>query len=240
MHRISDNRMAGTPLKNLRMFANLCGDGATRNVILTTTMWDLVEGDEGARRLTQLQGKYWKEMLANGSKVARFNGTYESAWEIVDMIVKKDGGHSSRPTLLIQEEMVELERRLGETQAGITLYNTLQKLLAEQQKTIRQLQNEAKTQNNPQLVKELNTQHEAIRKSINDTFEQAQQMKISHVRRFFALFKLKKARGVSSPLMIIIPPLTYIFPPARHSDPVLRWLVTFTRCDEIESFDPPK
>ena len=193
------------------MFANLCGDGATKNVILVTTMWDLVHGNEGDRRETQLRERYWKGMLVGGSKVARFKGTYESAWTIVDMIVKKDEGPSSRPTLLIQEEMVELDRQLGETQAGITLYNTLQKLLAEQQEKIRQIKDEAKTQDNPQLVKELNAQHEAIRKSINDTFEQAQRMKISHLRRFLAIFKSKKTRGVSPPLMIIIPPLIHIF-----------------------------
>ena len=211
MHRISDNRMAGTPLKNLRMFANLCGDGATKNVILVTTMWDLVDANEGQRRLTQLQERYWRGMLAGGSRVAHFDRTYESAWTIVDTIVKKDEGPSSRPPLLIQEEMVELDRRLGETQAGITLYNTLQKLLAEQQEKIRQIKDEAKTQDNPQLVKELDAQHEAIRKSINDTFEQAQRMKISHLRRFLAIFKSKKTRGVSPPLMIIIPPLIHIF-----------------------------
>ena len=215
MHRISDNRMVGTPLKILRMFANLCGDGAIKNVILATTMWDLVEADEGVRRVTQLQGKYWKEMLARGSKVARFDRTYESAWEIVDMIIKQDGGHSSRYPLLIQEEMVELKRPLGETQAGITLYNTSQRLLAEQQEAIRQLRDEAKTQDNPQLVKELNAQHEAIRKSINDTFEQAQQVKISNRRRFLAIIKTKKPRGVGSPLMIIVPALTHIF--FRHA-----------------------
>jgi GTP-binding protein EngB required for normal cell division/exonuclease VII small subunit len=195
VHRISDNRMAGTPLKNLRMFANLCGDGATKNVILVTTMWDLVDANEGQRRLTQLQERYWRGMLAGGSRVAHFDRTYESAWTIVVTIVKKDEGPSSRPPLLIQEEMVELDRRLGETQAGITLYNTLQKLLAEQQEKIRQIKDEAKTQDNPQVVKELNAQHEAIRKSINDTFEQAQRMKISHLRRFLAIFKSKKTRG---------------------------------------------
>jgi hypothetical protein len=222
--------MAGTPLKNLRMFANLCGDGATKNVILATTMWDLVNAEEGKRRVTQLQEKYWKGMLAGGSKVARFDRTYESAWKIVDMFVKKDQGPSSRPTLLIQEEMVELKRQLGETQAGIILYNTLQKLLAEQQETIRQLKDEAKTQDNPQLVKELNAQHEAIRKSINNTFEQAERMKISPFRRFFAIFKSKKTRGVGSPLMMIISLLPIHFL-ARHSNPgiVTRRLVMFTR-----------
>ena len=211
MHRISDNRMAGTPLKNFRVFANLCGDGATKKVILATTMWDLVDENEGERRMTQLQERYWKGMLVGGSEVARFKGSYESAWEIVDIIVNKDEGPSSRPPLLIQEEMVELDRQLGETQAGITLYNTLQKLLAEQQEKIRQLKDEAKTQDNPQLVKELNAQHEAIRKSINDTFEQAQRMKIPRLRRFLATFKSKKTRGVGPPPMIIIPPLTHIF-----------------------------
>ena len=32
--------MAGTLLKNLRMFEELCGKDALKNVILTTTMWD--------------------------------------------------------------------------------------------------------------------------------------------------------------------------------------------------------
>ena len=211
MHRISDNRMAGTPLKNFRVFANLCGDDATKKVILATTMWDLVDKIEGERRETQLQERYWKGMLVGGSKVARFQGNYESAWEIVDMIVKMDEGPSSRSPLLIQEEMVDLHQQLGETQAGIALYDTLQKLLAEQREKIRQLKEEAKAQDNPQLLKELNAQHDAIRKSINDTFEQAQRMKISHLRRFLAIFKSKKTRGVGPPLMIIILPLTHIY-----------------------------
>jgi exonuclease VII small subunit len=211
MHRISDNRMAGTPLKDFRMFAKLCGDDATKKVILATTMWDLVQGNEGERHETQLKERYWKGMLVGGSKVVRFRGTHESAWEIVDMIVKMDEGPSSRSPLLIQEEMVDLHQQLGETQAGIALYDTLQKLLAEQREKIRQLKEEAKAQDNPQLLKELNAQHDAIRKSINDTFEQAQRMKISHLRRFLAIFKSKKTRGVGPPLMIIIPSLTHIF-----------------------------
>ena len=194
--------MAGTPLKNFRVFANLCGDDATKKVILATTMWDLVDKNEGESRETQLQERYWKGMLVGGSRVARFLGTHESAWELVDMIVKMDEGPSSRSPLLIQEEMVDLHQKLGETQAGIALYDTLQKLLAEQREKIRQLKEEAKAQDNPQLLKESNAQHDAILQSINDTFEQAQRMKISHLRRFLAIFKSKKTRGVGPPLMI--------------------------------------
>jgi GTP-binding protein EngB required for normal cell division len=199
LHRISDNRMAGTPLKNLRMFANLCGDDATKNVILATTMWELVQGDEGERRLEQLKAKYWKGMIEKGSTVTRFESqTFESAWNVVGLITGKPSGQQaqSRP-LLIQEEMVDLEKQLSETQAGITLYGTLQKLLAEQQETIRQLRDEAQLQNNPQLVEDLNAQYEAIRENLRKTFDQVQEMKISFGRRFLALFKWRKTRARS-------------------------------------------
>jgi hypothetical protein len=186
--------MAGTPLKNLHMFANLCGDDASKNVILATTMWELVSGDEGDRRQKQLEGKYWKGMLENGSTVARLQpNTFDSAWNIVNVIVGKNS-QESRP-LLIQEEMVDLRRLLSETQAGITLYSTLQRLLAEQQETIRQLRDEARTQNNPQLVEDLNIQYEAIRENIRKTFDQVQEMKVSFGRRLLSFFSFKRSRG---------------------------------------------
>ena len=43
LHRITDNRMAGTPLKNLQVFQKLCGRDALGKVYLTTTMWDEAE-----------------------------------------------------------------------------------------------------------------------------------------------------------------------------------------------------
>jgi len=59
MHRITDNRFAGTPHKNLRMFGKLVGDDAIRNVIFTTTMWSLLRNKEvGERRTQELVNKY--------------------------------------------------------------------------------------------------------------------------------------------------------------------------------------
>jgi hypothetical protein len=177
------------------MFANLCGDNATKNVILATTMWDLAQGDEGDRRQNQQEEKYWKGMLENGSTVARFQpNTFDSAWNIANVIVGKDSQRHSRP-LLIQEEMVDLRRRLPETQAGITLYSTLQRLLAEQQETIRQLRDEARTQNNPQLVEDLNIQYETIRENIRKTFDQVQEMKVSFGRRLLSFLTFKNRRN---------------------------------------------
>ncbi|EDR05744.1 uncharacterized protein LACBIDRAFT_329295 [Laccaria bicolor S238N-H82] len=39
---IADARMRGTPLRNLKMFEELCGSDVLANIILTTTFWNQV------------------------------------------------------------------------------------------------------------------------------------------------------------------------------------------------------
>jgi hypothetical protein len=183
--------MAGTPLKNLRMFANLCGDGASRNVILSTTMWKRVKPEMGKRREDELKARYWKGMLDHGSRTFRFYDTSESAWDIIGTFLRN---HSD--ALLLQEEMVDLHKRLNETSAGKTLYDTLQKLLADQQDAVRKLQGEAEHQENAQLVQELQYEYERIQEQLRITFEQIEEIKIPLSRRIRMLFSFKKSRAV--------------------------------------------
>ena len=129
LHRITDNRMAGTPHRNQRMFAQLCGDQGLKKVILVTTMWDEVKKSTGANREHELRLHYWKVMMDKGASVARFQNTRETAWEIIDTIVQE----SSADVLLIQEELVDRKLRLKETKAGIALHSNLE-LLPEQQR----------------------------------------------------------------------------------------------------------
>jgi len=183
LHRISDNRMAGSPLKNLRMFAKLCGDDPLRNVILATTMWDRVDKSKGEERQRELEGKYWKDMRDHGSQTRRFGGSFDSAWNIIDAIPKKTIG-----ILLLQEELVDLKRQLSETQAGIALYNQLQKLLAEHKETLRKLREEAVGNNDEQLTKALNAEYDTVQRKLQGTFEQVAGLKLSWIRRIALLF----------------------------------------------------
>ena len=199
LHRISDNRMAGTPLKNLNMFANLCGDDAVRNVILTTTMWSRVQADVGFRREKELRGKYWKTMLDLGSGTHRFLDTYESAWSIINVFLKKD----QNDTLLLQEEMVDLEMRLSETHAGKTLYSELQKLLADQKDIVRSLQEDAEHQQNEYLAREMREEYERIQDQLRITFDQIQEIKIPLGRRILLIVSFKRSRAVSFVVSVI-------------------------------------
>jgi len=72
------------------MFGQLCDDGAAKNVTLATTKWSKALGDEGLRHERQLSEKYWINMLGKGSHIAPFMDTHESAWHIVDLIIKNE------------------------------------------------------------------------------------------------------------------------------------------------------
>jgi len=195
MHRISDNRMAGSPLKNLRMFGKLCGDEALPNVILATTMWDRVDPSTAVRREDELKRDFWKRMLALGSPVVRFHGTFESAWQIIDLVANK----SRVDALLLQEELVNLKRQLSETQAGMVLYNELQKLLADHKETLRRLRDEAASNNDKKLKAELDAEYEVIQQKLQSTFNQISSLKLSFTRRIALMFG-KKSRITSNVL----------------------------------------
>ncbi|KAF9489926.1 hypothetical protein BDN71DRAFT_1455368 [Pleurotus eryngii] len=193
MHRISDNRMAGAPLKNLTMFSQLCGTAAAEGVVLSTTMWGSIKDGTGESREEELKAKFWKGMLDCGAKVSRFELTQESAWDTIDEVRKS----ANKAALLLQEEMVELERKLSETQAGKTLYNDLLKRLDEQRKILRDLLIEAQRDHsaNPQLAMDLQLQHDATKKQIDDIFSQVRELKIPLTRRIAQLFNFRRARA---------------------------------------------
>jgi hypothetical protein len=100
LHRISDNRMSGSAMKNLQLFSRLCGQKAMPNVVIATTMWSKVEKSEGEQREIELQREFWKDMLQAGCTVKRFEDTYESAWNIVRGITQKDSDVSAEDQII--------------------------------------------------------------------------------------------------------------------------------------------
>jgi hypothetical protein len=196
LHRITDNRMGGSPHRNLRMFGELCGDQAVKKVVLVTTMWD--KGHKTDHRQTHNQRRekdlfenYWKTMINYGASTARFLNTADSAWELIDLILKQ---HATE-VLLLQEELVDLKRALSETQAGKTLYSDLQRLLEEQRDTVRSLVEQARDQSNAKLARVMEDELKRIQKELDNTFNEIKTLKISFGKRLLLLFS-KKSRGV--------------------------------------------
>ena len=131
-------------MKHLKMFQNLCGTEALKNVVLVTTMWDEVEEEEGNNRENELSSRYWKTMIELGCHTSRFYNNTESALDIVSQF------QDARCAVLLQKELVDLHLELAETSAGRTLFSFLvefikkiKELLAQIEAKLRQNQHSA-------------------------------------------------------------------------------------------------
>ncbi|KAF6753689.1 P-loop containing nucleoside triphosphate hydrolase protein [Ephemerocybe angulata] len=115
VHRISDHRMGGVSTRNFRMFRRLCGDGALKNVVIVTNMWNEVKEDLGKRREHELrtQDTFFKPVLDEGAVMVRHNHTKESAHRVLGYLIHKD------PTILQVVREISIEKKgIDETAAG--------------------------------------------------------------------------------------------------------------------------
>jgi hypothetical protein len=182
MHRITDNRISGTMMKNLQISARFLGQEAS-NIVIATTMWSDVLLETGIRREKELK-MIWHDLLANEYKYERFEDTYDSAWSIIGSLESNDYA-----PVLLPREIVDIRLRLNETQAGITLNNTLERLIKDRQVATRKLGEQANKQGNAQVVQELNALKAEIDERIQQTSDQLRQLKISFTRRFVMFIK---------------------------------------------------
>ncbi|KAK3325120.1 hypothetical protein B0H66DRAFT_615568 [Apodospora peruviana] len=121
LHRITDSRMAGSGLKNLRILRKVCGPESYGGIVLVTNMWGEINGHERGTRMAkqrevELQKpEFWGPMIERGSRMVRHDGTKESAMKIVQSLVDKD---AHCVPLDIQRELAIENKPLSETQAG--------------------------------------------------------------------------------------------------------------------------
>ena len=193
-HRITDNRMSGAPYKSLRLFGKLCGENATPRIIIVTTMWDKMQNrlEVAERREMELKTTFWKDMIENSATDQRFDNSTPSAREILRLVTDK-GLPGLSDHLLHQEERVDLHLHLGETQAGQTLYNELQRHIYMQLKTLESLKKQLK---DPRATKELGKEEKRLHAQLRASFEQAGALKISFGRRLLLLLLGVKAKNV--------------------------------------------
>jgi len=198
LHRITDSRMGGTPLHNLRIFNELCGDAA-RSAVLITTMWDKLpshaEG-EGERREESLKKHYWHGMIQHGAFVDRFENTFKSAWDVVSTMVVRFRENDGSTPLLIQEELMIHKKRLEETRAARAMYRCLQEHLFKRQKAVQLLTDVSKYQSDENI----NLQLFELQRDIENISREADRLHISFGRRLFhfILDKSLMVRGLTN------------------------------------------
>jgi len=168
--------MAGSPLKNLQLFASLCGTVAMPKVIFVTTMWSHVPKEVGEIRESELKESFWNDMMSKGCEVVRFEDTRESAWGILDH-AKPQVRDKHPAQVLISEQMLDKRKSLKATAAGITLNTYLQKLQKHQKEADRKLRELTAKQTDIGATRQLREQKVLLEAKISQVNEQLQTLK---------------------------------------------------------------
>ncbi len=102
LHRISDNRMTGSAMRNLHLLKKLCGPDALKNVILVTTMWDQIRSQaDGENRQRGVAGE--SRVLGRhdqdgfGSRVLRHTNDQTSARSLVSSLLRSSNTALANP-----------------------------------------------------------------------------------------------------------------------------------------------
>jgi hypothetical protein len=136
LHDITKDGWTGTSKSNLSLFTKICGEDAMNQVILLTTKWrNVPHAQEGGAvgRSDELK-LHWAKLIKRGALVRhlqppntelRLAGeAVNDPWDLIEQIVV--GMEARKLALLLQQELVEDNRFLGESQAGRELYSLLQ------------------------------------------------------------------------------------------------------------------
>jgi hypothetical protein len=174
--------MAGTHLKNLRMFEELCGKNAFKNIILTTTMWDEVDKETGEERERELKTKYWRFMLERNSTTSRFLRTRESAFEVIEPLID---AANKRSSVLLQNELVDMQKSLPATAAGLELFSEMGQFVSQREDLLRRIRTEMRRSDGDKVALEpLQEEHQNLQNSLETM--------VSEMRRIFLDLPLGK------------------------------------------------
>jgi hypothetical protein len=118
--------MGGTALLSYDLFREICGLDAFSRVVMATTHWGAVSAhpEAGQIREKELKTGFWAETLTHGARYQRIQ-TPQHVGDTIEYILTKQ--FEAQRATQIQKELVELDKRVAQTEAGQTLEDTLQK-----------------------------------------------------------------------------------------------------------------
>ncbi|KAF8424478.1 P-loop containing nucleoside triphosphate hydrolase protein [Tirmania nivea] len=193
VHRISDDRVQGSSLRNLRMLEALCGESCMPNLILMTTHWDKVPTALGQERESELRSGFWNTMIQKGARTARFDRSTTSGRRIVELFEDR-----SPIVLAIQEQMIDQGRVLSETVAGQVVNEELVKIQRRTEMELRQVQENVRrhTEASAQAQEDMAEYARGLEKALQDAklnqqtlLAQTQRNRAEWEQRFANLYK---------------------------------------------------
>lgn len=101
-------------------------------VILATSKWpgDPAKWLVNEKREDELTQNFWGDMLEAGAQKCRFLNNNESAWDILNTIINRYNRQKTHENILkIQDELVNMQKIIPDTEAAKSLRISLQQIL---------------------------------------------------------------------------------------------------------------
>ncbi|KAF5620236.1 P-loop containing protein [Fusarium sp. NRRL 52700] len=186
LHRITDVRMDGSAMRNLKMFRKLCGEDPMKNVAILSTFWGKDDKQVAIDHEDELKSNpsFWGSMIDHGAQVQRFDGTESGALDVLMSFATK-----ATMTLDIQRELVDEDKLVGETAAGNAVNEELHRLETKYRDELGRIQKEtaeALAERDVQYEKILNLERERMEQKlerINSDQEMLRQERREEIRR---------------------------------------------------------
>lgn len=183
VHRITDNRITGSSLRNIKMFKELCGNDAYKHVVLATSMWGKEAHTTAVARERQLMEEdgFWGLMHARGSPIMRWNNDAASASVMIERLLRcrLECGPA---VLQIQRELVDEGRELERTSAGQEVHRELaeaKKRWAEEIEQLKTDHQEAMETRDRDLAKRLRLQEQELQEKLQKAGEAQEALKVN-------------------------------------------------------------
>lgn len=115
LQSLENVRAGGVVVRNIEIFRKTVGERAAKNVVIATTKWELATEAVAQRRHDQLSGsdKFFGTLMEEGAKF--MSCRQGERQQVLDEVVRR---HQEKICLLIQQEIVILEKKVRETEAG--------------------------------------------------------------------------------------------------------------------------
>jgi hypothetical protein len=156
--------MGGVSSRTFKVFQQLCGDLALRNVVIATNMWGQVSQELGEAREHKLRtsDEFFKPALDKHARLLRHHNTAHSALSILRNIV------NNRPEpMRIQRELVDERRHISQTVAALELDHQIMEQIQRHREGVQWLRAEhevalrVKDEETAQELEETQRHHEA-------------------------------------------------------------------------------
>lgn len=146
LYPITNNRMAGSNLRSIRILKEICGFASYSDLAIVTTMWPKSQDSTNKSILEDRElelltnSEFFSDLVSKGARVFRdYDENYspaDSLQRIMDSLLRQLD-HGKPSVLQLQREVVDEHKSLGETAAGKAAAEHLHQTCREHEKQLR-------------------------------------------------------------------------------------------------------